>query len=73
MRPATGKPTETLQETLQENDYEDKNRALGLNMKKRNKYETFWKQKSATQRCGKLMGTEKNLLINRTFWLMKVQ
>ena len=43
MRPATGKPTETLQETLQESDYEDKNRAVELNMKKRNKYETSWK------------------------------
>jgi len=43
MRPGTGKPTETLQETLQESDYEDKNRAVELNMKKRNKYETSWK------------------------------
>lgn len=73
MRPGTGKPTETLQETLQESDYEDKNRAVESNMKKRNKYETSWKQKVATQRCGKLMGREKNLLINRTFWPMKVQ
>lgn len=68
MRPGIGKPTETFQES----DYEDKNRAVELNVNKRNKYETFCKQKLATQSCGKLMGTENNLLINRTFWPMKV-
>ena len=39
MRPGIGKPTETLQES----NYEDKNRAVELNVKKRNKYETFCK------------------------------
>lgn len=37
MRPDTGKPVETLQES----DYEGKNSTVESNMKKR--YETFWK------------------------------
>lgn len=65
MRPDTGKPVETLQES----DYEGKNSTVESNMKKNMRHSG----NRLLIRCGKWIGTEKNLLINTSFWPEKVQ